>query len=250
MPKNRFGRTSTRARKARPPPQRRKETPARNAWELLPAGLARALSKPLSSPAAGRWRGSFAASPKIRERFAKSSPGTRAPPQLGLLRVADSPSRSTLVHSRNRAEAPGEILFQLLPVSRHEDRIGQALCACHPGGDRCLRLSGIPLRRLPSGSAGTRDRRENDGPRPTRDTDALRGMQGALTDPDTRARVGTTPRTYRNSWPPSRGTRRRRFESPPAQGKPKPKPEQHRHSKDQASALVEGTGQPFPGNPV
>src|ERR1700683_4927546 len=98
-------------------------------------------------------------------------------------------------HFANRAAAPGETLLRLLPISRHADRLGPAMYASRTAVAQWQAPSYTPAQPLPNGSAEIRDRRENNAPKPTRDTGALPDRPNEQPDPGTHVRVLTRPRT-------------------------------------------------------
>jgi hypothetical protein len=250
MPRSRPRKISIRCPKDGFRSGRHKETPAKNAWEFLPAGPARAIWKPLPTPEGARSKESSAAMPKSGERSPKLLSRIQAPPEPGLWRVVDSPSRSTPFHSMNPVEARGEIPFRPPRIFRRADKTGRVMCANQPGVVRHLGLFDIPSARLPSGCAEAKDRRESGAPRRTRDTTALREMPNEQTDPDTHARVGTRLQPCRNQRQRSDGTPRPRFGSLPRSGTRMPAPDEHRDLKGRVSEPAGGKAWLFPGSRV
>src|ERR1700729_4079703 len=188
MPRSRLGTISIRGPKERFHSWRHLEPPTKNAWPVLLVRPARPLAKPLPAQEV-RWTGIPVVGPRIQERFPKLFPAIPAQLWLDPWPAADSPNRAMPAHFANRAAAPGETLLRLLPIFRHADRLGPAMYASRTAAAQWQAPSYTPARHLPNGHAEIRDRRENDVPKPPRDTDGLLDRPTEPQDLSTHVRV-------------------------------------------------------------
>src|ERR1700733_14358525 len=172
MPRSRLGTISIRGPKERFHSWRHIEPPTKNAWPVLLVRPARPLAKPLPAQEV-RWTGIPVVGPRIQERFPKLFPAIPA----------------QLWPDPWPAAAPGETLLRLLPIFRHADRLGPAMYASRTAAAQWQAPSYTPARHLPNGHAEIRDRRENDAPKPTRDTDGLLDRPTEPQDLSTHVRV-------------------------------------------------------------
>src|ERR1700730_2233863 len=127
--------------------------------------------------------------PETRERFSTLFPQLSRPPRLRLSPAAFPLSRARSVHFLNRAEVRNETPSQPAQVCLRADTLGPTMYASRAAGIHSPTLSDILVLHLPNGCVGIRGRRENDAPRPTRDTSAHPGKPTGQTGLGIGARV-------------------------------------------------------------